>query len=196
MGKFKWVLLIAILLMTFAFGYLVGDASAINRINKQIGSSAPVSTPAIPEKKSNEELKKEPRKKLEESTGETSEETTLPAEQTINDVTVTLKKVEQDEDSLKLYVTYTNNSKNEITTNDSLTKIVHNGKQYEYDSGFNFDRYYEKDVDNAPHSIEPTVSADSVIFFEPISNVDKINIVFHTNIEDYRFNNVEVKTGP
>ncbi len=27
---------------------------------------------------------------------------------------------------------------------------------------YNFDRYYNKDVDKAPHSIEPTVSAKSV----------------------------------
>ena len=60
-------------------------------------------------------------------------------------------------------------------------------------SGFNFDRYYDKDIERAPHSIEPGVTANSVIFFKPITDVDKVNVVLSSNFEDYRFNNVTVE---
>lgn len=111
--------------------------------------------------------------------------------QTINNVTVKIRKVEQDTDALKVYVTYINNSDDKVLTGDSLTKIVYNNKQYAYDINFNFERYYQKDI-KAPDFIEPTVSADSVIFFKPIPNVDKINIVLSANFEDYRFYDVAV----
>lgn len=111
--------------------------------------------------------------------------------QTINNVTVKIRKVEQDTDSLRVYVTYINNSDKAALTGDSLTKIVYANRQYEYDSDFNFNRFYEKDI-TAPNFIEPTVSADSVIFFKPIADVENINIVLSANFESYRFNNVAV----
>ncbi|WP_411680408.1 Ig-like domain-containing protein [Clostridium thailandense] len=111
--------------------------------------------------------------------------------QMINNVTVKIRKVEQDVDSLKIYLTYTNNSDKEVLTGDSLTKLVYNNKQYAYDSDFNFSRYYKKDI-KAPGIIEPTVSADSVVFFKPIANIDKINLVLSANYENYRFDDVTV----
>ncbi|GBF73190.1 hypothetical protein PA598K_01475 [Paenibacillus sp. 598K] len=112
--------------------------------------------------------------------------------QTIKGVTITLDRAEQDDDSLRLYVTYTNNSDDQAMTGDSLSKIVANGKQYEYDFDTNWDRYYNKDVDKAPDFIEPGVTAKSVIFFPPVPNVNNINVVLNADFEDYRFNNVKV----
>lgn len=109
----------------------------------------------------------------------------------IKDITDKIRKVEQDIDALKVYVTYINNSDDKVSTGDSLTKIVYNNKQYAYDSDFNFERYYQKDI-KAPDFIEPTVSADSVIFFKPIKNVDTINLVLNADFEEYRFNNIKV----
>lgn len=111
---------------------------------------------------------------------------------TIKDVTIQVNKVEQDSDSLRLYVTYINNSNKEAMTGDSLAKIIYAGKQYEYDSDFNFSRYYETGVDKAQDFIEPGVTEKSVIFFKPIPDVGAINIVLNANFEDYRYNNVKV----
>lgn len=111
---------------------------------------------------------------------------------TIKDVTIQIDKVEQDSDSLRIYVTYINNSNKEAMTGDSLAKIVSGGKQYAYDFDFNWDRYYNKNVDNAQSFIEPGVTEKSVIFFKPIASVETINIVLNANFEDYRFNNVKV----
>lgn len=111
---------------------------------------------------------------------------------TINNVTVRLDKVVQDADSLKVYVTYINKSKKEVMTGDSLSKIVANGKQYEYDTDFNFDRYYEKPVPKADDYIESGVTDSSVIFFSPVK-ADKINIVLNADWEPYRFNDVKIQ---
>lgn len=112
--------------------------------------------------------------------------------QTINGVTVTINKVSQDADSLKVFVTYTNNSKKAISAADGLSKIVANGKQSDYEHSFNFDRYYETGVDKAPDSIEPGVTAKSTLFFPPVANATKINIVVKPNYEEYRFNDIAV----
>lgn len=110
---------------------------------------------------------------------------------TINNITIKINKIIQDSDSLKLYITYSNGSNKQIMSADSLSKIVFNGKQYEYNSAFNFDRYYEKNI-KAPDFIEPGVTADSVIFFPPINNANKINVVLNANYQSYRFNNIDV----
>lgn len=112
--------------------------------------------------------------------------------QTIDNVTIKIDKITQDSDSLKIFVTYINNSKKEAMTGDSLAKIVANGKQYEYDFDFNFDRYYEKNVAKAADFIEPGVTESSVIFFKPVST-DKINVVLNASFESYRFNDVKVQ---
>ena len=111
--------------------------------------------------------------------------------QTIKNVTVKIDKVIQDSDSLKVYVTYINNTKDAINTSDSLTRVVANGKQYSYNTDFNFKRWYKKDVPHTDSYIEPGVTAENVIFFEPV-NADSINIAFTANWEDYRFNNVKI----
>jgi len=112
--------------------------------------------------------------------------------QTIDNVTIKIDKITQDSDSLKVFVTYTNNSKKEAMTGDSLAKIIANGKQYEYDFDFNFDRYYDKNVAKAASFIEPGVTESSVIFFKPVST-DKINVVLNAGFESYRFNDVKVQ---
>lgn len=112
--------------------------------------------------------------------------------QTIKDVTVKIDKIVQDADSLKIYVTYINNSKKAAMTGDSLTKIVANGKQYGTDFEFSFDRYYEKDVPHAADFIEPGVTEQSVIFLKPVT-ADKINIVLNANFDSYRFNDVKIQ---
>jgi hypothetical protein len=125
--------------------------------------------------------------------GTTAATTSLPQSITQNKVTIKLNKAEQDSDSLRLYVTYINNSDDQVMTGDSLAKVVSSGKQYEYDSDYNFDRYYEKDnIYHAPYFIESGVAADSVIFFKPISNVNSINVVLSADFNDYRFNNIKV----
>lgn len=70
--------------------------------------------------------------------------------------------------------------------------FIYAGKQYAYDSDFNFSRYYETGVDKAQDFIEPGVAEKSVIFFKPIPDVEAINIVLNANFEDYRYNNVKV----
>ncbi|MHB8063576.1 MAG: hypothetical protein ACYDG2_13245 [Ruminiclostridium sp.] len=120
--------------------------------------------------------------------------TVLPQSLDINNVTIKLNKVEQDSDSLRLYVTYINNSDDEAQTGDNLASIVIGGKEYNFNSDFNFDRYYEKDnIAHCPDFIDSGVSTDSVIFFKPISNVDRINIVLCANDDDYRFKNIKVE---
>ncbi|WP_369436081.1 stalk domain-containing protein [Lysinibacillus fusiformis] len=121
-------------------------------------------------------------------------ESTIQSElsKTIKDVTVTIDKVVQDSDSLKIYVTYVNNSDDKISNGSDLSKIVANGKQYSYNSKFNFERWYKKE--NVPHAdtyIEPGVTAEDVIFYAPV-DADSINILIHANWTDYRFNNVKI----
>ena len=112
--------------------------------------------------------------------------------QTIKNVTVQIDEVKQDSDSLKIYVTYINKADKEISTGDSLSKVVANGSQFGYDSSFNFDRWYKKDVPHAASYIEPGVTEKSVIFFKP-TDADTINIVLNANWESYRFNDVQIK---
>ncbi|TDQ39256.1 copper amine oxidase N-terminal domain-containing protein [Aureibacillus halotolerans] len=106
---------------------------------------------------------------------------------------VKLDKVVQDEDSLRLYVTYYNESGEEMRVAESLATIVANGKQYDFDQSFNFDRWYGNDVAHASGTLQPGVSAESVIFFEPIPGVDKVNVLLRPGFEDFRFNDVKVQ---
>ena len=122
---------------------------------------------------------------------ETQKETTLPATQEQKKISVTINKVEQDANSLKVYVNYKNDTGAEISTTQSLAKIVCDGKQEDYDSDFNFNNYYNKGIAHAPDSLENSVSADTVLFFKPVEG-DKINIVINCNYTDFRFNNVPV----
>jgi hypothetical protein len=116
----------------------------------------------------------------------------LPVTIDQKNIKVTLNKVEQDYDSLKIYVTYKNMTTESVMTGDSSTKVVFNGTQYAYDSEFNFGRYYEKSVDHAPFIIEPTVESKSIIFLKPISGVSNVNIVLYAGATSYKFNNVKV----
>lgn len=126
-------------------------------------------------------------------TSNTTESSTTQSElsQTIKNVTVKIDKVIQDSDSLKVYVTYVNNTNDAINTSATLTRVVANGKQYSYNTDFNFKRWYKKDVPHTDSYIEPGVTAESMIFFEPV-NADSINIALTANWEDYRFNNVKI----
>ncbi|MEK5431381.1 hypothetical protein MKY88_10955 [Lysinibacillus sp. FSL R7-0073] len=125
------------------------------------------------------------------STNATESTTQSELTKTIDEVTVKIDKVIQDSDSLRVYLTYVNNSDDEVNTTVSLSKVVANGKQYSYNSDFNFKRWYKKDVPHADSSIEPGVTAENVIFFEPV-NADSINIAITVNWEDYKFNNVKI----
>lgn len=126
-------------------------------------------------------------------TSNTTESTTQSElSKTIDKVTVKIDKVVQDSDSLKIYVTYVNNSNDKISNGSDLSKIVANGKQYSYDSKFNFERWYKKE--NVPHAdtyLEPGVTAEDVIFYAPV-DADSINILIRANWTDYRFNNVKI----
>ena len=128
-------------------------------------------------------------------TSRSTQPTPIPSSgltQTINGVTVQIDKVVQDSDSLKIYVTYINNTNEEISSAESLSKIVANGTQQEYDGEFNFDRWYDKDVPHADDSLEPGVKEKSVIFFNPVAS-ETINIVVSPEYEDYRFNNILIE---
>ncbi|WP_042475527.1 stalk domain-containing protein [Bacillus ndiopicus] len=121
-------------------------------------------------------------------------ESITPSEmsKTIDNLTVKIDKVVQDSDSLKIYVTYVNNSNDKMSNGSDLSKIVANGKQYSYNSKFNFERWYKKE--NVPHAdtyIEPGVTAEDVIFYAPV-DADSINILIRANWTDYRFNNVKI----
>ena len=112
---------------------------------------------------------------------------------TIKDVSIKIDKVVQDSDSLRLHISYINNSNSEALILDSQAKIVSNGEQFEYSHDFNFDRYYNTGVDKAPSGIESGVTAKSIIFFEPIIGVDKINVVLNADFNDYRFYDVKLE---
>lgn len=112
--------------------------------------------------------------------------------QTKDGITVEITKVEQDSDSLRVYVTYINKTDGEVMTGDSLSKIVANGTQYDYNSEFNFERYYGTNSPKASDYIEMGVTDETVIFFEPVSS-DTINIVINADFIDFRFNNVKVQ---
>ncbi|WP_286926643.1 MULTISPECIES: hypothetical protein [Lysinibacillus] len=126
------------------------------------------------------------------ATGSTTTTTQSELSQTIKNVTVKIDKVVQDSDSLKIYVTYVNNSNDKISNGSDLSKIVANGNQYSYNFKFNFERYNKKE--NVPHAdtyIEPGVTAEDVIFYAPV-DADSINILIRANWTDYRFNNVKI----
>ncbi len=127
-------------------------------------------------------------------TSNATESTTTQSDlsKTIDNLTVKIDKVVQDSDSLKIYVTYVNNTNDKISNGSDLSKIVANGKQYSYNFKFNFERYNKKE--NVPHAdtyIEPGVTAEDVIFYAPV-DADSINILIRANWTDYRFNNVKI----
>jgi hypothetical protein len=127
------------------------------------------------------------------SVTQTDSKVVLPIEQEQNGIKINLTKVEQDSDSLKIYVTYTNNSKNQLQQNRAADKIVANGKQFDCDPQFNLDRVAKL---NLPHPdwLEPGVSADDVILFSPVQGVDKINIALYPNSIRFSFENVPLTT--
>ncbi|MFJ7648702.1 hypothetical protein ACIQ1H_14265 [Lysinibacillus sp. NPDC097279] len=144
-------------------------------------------------KELNEKIKSlEEKVKALSNTNQNKETTEDQLSKTIKNVTVTIDKVVQDSDSLKIYVTYINNTNDKISNGSDLSKIVANGKQYSYSSDFNFKRWYKKE--NVPHAdtyIEPGVTAQDVIFYAPVDS-DSINILIRANWTDYRFNNVKI----
>lgn len=120
----------------------------------------------------------------------TEKKVELPITQTQDNIIVKLNKVEQDSDSLKIYVTYTNNTKDQLKPNRSDDKVVDNGKQLNCDAKFNLDRV---DKLKLPHAdwMEPGTTADDVILFTPVEG-DKINIALYPNGVRFSFENVPV----
>ena len=118
----------------------------------------------------------------------------LPIEKEQNGIKVKLTKVEQDSDSLKIYVTYTNNSKEQLQENRAADKIIANGKQFDCDPQFNLDRVAKL---NLPHPdwLEPGVTADDVILFSPVQGADKINIALYPNNIRFSFENISLSTA-
>ncbi|MGH4122663.1 MAG: hypothetical protein ACREV6_07020 [Clostridium sp.] len=173
----------------FIVGYFVGDSAATDRANKLVDTSVAIKIAnSQSEAKPVTPLKEKPKEETKINTL-----TKLPAEQEVKGSKVTLKKVVQDANSIKIYVAYENKTSETMLTGDSQCKIISSSVQYEYNSDFNFERYYEKNIAHAPDSIEPSVKADSIIFFKPIPNVDKINVILNANMENYKFNNVKVE---
>jgi hypothetical protein len=115
----------------------------------------------------------------------------LPIEKELNGIKVNLTKVEQNSDSLKIYVTYTNNTKVQLQPNRADDKVIANGKQLDCDPQFNLDRVAKLKL---PHAdwLEPGVSADDVILFSPVQGTDKINIALYPNNTRFSFENVSV----
>lgn len=111
---------------------------------------------------------------------------------TIDNFTVKIDKVVQDSHSLRIYVTYTNNTNKEVSLFIPLSRIVAAGKQYDFDVKLNVESIVDLDIDN-PSTLDPGASAQAIIFFEPVHGVEKINILLRANLEDYRFNNVPVE---
>jgi len=109
----------------------------------------------------------------------------------LEDISVTINKIEQTKKELKLYVEYMNNSGTTACTADSLAVLVYDGKQYEYDFEFNFNRYYNK-IKVAPSTIETTVTAKSVIFFRPLELKagKKLGVILSMNDRSARFEHI------
>lgn len=181
MNKKSMILITGAIIVAFVVGYFVGDAAAVDKVNKQISIHA-----------SNNSIRNNTKIEPEELP-ETITVVSLPTELENKDCKVTLKGISQDADSLKVYVTYENKTNKTMHTADSLCKVIVNGTQYEFDTGFNFDRYYKMPVAHAPGTIEPSVKADSVIFLKPIPNIDRVNIVLSANIQNFKFNDVKVE---
>lgn len=114
----------------------------------------------------------------------------LPIEKEQNGIKVKLTKVEQDSDSLKIYVTYTNNSKEQLQPNRADDKVVDNGKQLNCDPQFNLDRVEKLKLAHADY-MEPGTSADDVILFTPAQN-EKINIALYPSKVRFSFENIPV----
>ena len=118
----------------------------------------------------------------------------LPIEKEQNGIKVKLTKVEQDSDSLKIYVTYTNSSKEQLKPNRAADKVIANGKQLDCDAQFNLDRVKKLKLAHADW-LEPGVTADDVILFSPVQGADKINIALYPNNIRFSFENISLSTA-
>lgn len=123
--------------------------------------------------------------------------TSLPASLTIDNVSVKVTKITQDSDSLKIYVTYINNSDQAIDATDSMAKVTANRVQYSYDFNFDFDKYSANfGKDKVVDKVAPNTSEDSVIFMKPIPNIDRANLELSANSNYYDFTNLKVEVQP
>lgn len=119
-----------------------------------------------------------------------SKQIQLPIEKEQNGIKVNLTKVEQDSDSLKIYVTYTNNTKEQLKPNRGDAKVVDTGKQINCDAKFNIDRVEKLKLPHADY-MEPGTGADDVVLFTPAQS-DKINIALYPNGVRFNFENIPV----
>lgn len=84
---------------------------------------------------------------------------------------------------LKIYLTYENKTGGPISPCESLSKIVSNGEQQEYN--LNMNTMLIDDIENS-------VKKDSVLVFKKIDS-NKFNLVINVNYVEYRINNIIVK---
>jgi hypothetical protein len=98
---------------------------------------------------------------------------------------ITVDKITND-DMLKIYITYENNSGTVYEPAESLFKIVADGKQEEHDTMRRLDFQ-----ENVLYEIENGVTYNSVLVFNKVKG-DKFNLVFSVNYEDIRINNIKV----
>jgi len=98
---------------------------------------------------------------------------------------ITVDKITND-DMLKIYITYENNSGTVYEPAESLFKIVADGKQEEHDTMRRLDFQ-----ENVLYEIENGVTYKSVLIFNKVKG-DKFNLVFSVNYSDIRINNIKV----
>ena len=124
----------------------------------------------------------------------TAPTTIIPSEITNRGISIKLNKIVQDDDSLRIYVTYKNETADTIGPFDIGAKVESAGKQYLYDSDFNLQRWYLKDgVAHAQKPLKPGEVSDSIIFMKPIVGVNSVNISFNVGLEyELVFHNVKV----
>jgi len=120
--------------------------------------------------------------------------TQLPVTLEQDQFKVTVTKVEQDSDSLRVYVSFQNDSPSDRYTMTGISSIVANGIKYEYDVNFNFERYNNKELNyaRAKDPIKPKISDKTVLFFKPIKDIDKIDVNLRVHLEDLTIKDIKV----
>lgn len=122
----------------------------------------------------------------------------LPAESKTDGITVGLTNVIQDPESLRVYITYINNSDRDydLAKSYGFTKIIFNKKAYymEYDSYTKNLNEEDRESEHLTEKIKAHSIYDSVVFFTPIEGINKAELVIAMQQCRLRFNNIIVET--